>query len=133
MFKDAKWIFDSKQYSKNSYGWFFKYVDVSEPIIESIINISAHNHFKLIINGETISGLVTPAPSVINKEKLYLSYDLKNHLKLGSNKIEVIVLYLGGGGQNYLNGTPGFICQGFVKTKNTCIPIISDENFFKLY
>ena len=107
----------------------FKHIKIYEEIIESNVNISAHNHFKLIINGKIVSGLVSPAPSVVTKEKLYLSYDLKKYLKVGMNKIEVVVLYLGGSGQNYLNGEPGFILEGIIKTVSSKIDIISDESF----
>lgn len=129
MFNKAKWIWKDDKYLKNSYGWFFKYIDLEEEIINSTINITGHNHFKLIVNGEIVSGLVTPAPSTVTKDKLYLTYDLNKYLKVGRNKIEVIVLYLGGSGQNYINAIPGFIAQGVIETKNNEIEIISDDSF----
>lgn len=129
MFENAKWIWKSKDYTQNSYGWFFKYIDINDQIVESILNITAHNHFKLIINGKLISGLVTPAPSTIDKDKRFLVYDISKYLKIGRNKIEVIVLYLGGSGQNYINGKPGFIAEGFVKMQDAQFRIVSDERF----
>lgn len=129
MFNKSKWIWKSDTYTKNNYGWFFKYIDIKEEITTAHINITAHNHFKLLINDVLVSGLVTPAPSTITLDKLYLSYDIKDYLKVGNNKIEVVVLYLGGSGQNYINGEPGFICEGKIITTNNEIDIISDESF----
>lgn len=129
MFKNAQWIWKSNKYTKNSYGWFFKNIKIESEVLDSKIHISAHNHFKLIINGKIVSGLVTPAPSRAHSEKLYLTYDLKSYIKIGNNKIEVIVLYLGGSGQNYVNAHPGFILSGYIKTKTKLHEIVSDEQF----
>ena len=57
---------------------FFKYVNLEDEVVNAMIHLSAHNHFKLYINKELVSGLVTPAPSSVYKDKLYLSYDIKN-------------------------------------------------------
>jgi alpha-L-rhamnosidase len=129
MFKQAKWLWKSTERSINSYGWFFKRFEIENDVLEAVLTISAHNHFKLIVNGVTISGLVSPAPSVSSKEKLYLTYDLKHHLVQGSNLIEIVVLYLGGSGQNYCNDQPGFICEGHVLTTKKSFVIKSDETF----
>ena len=129
MFKQAKWIWKSNHFDKNSYGWFFKYISIDEEINKAVLDISAHNHFKLLINGKLVSGLVSPAPSVVDKEKLYLKYQIDKYLSKGINKIEVIVLYLGGSGQNYINGYPGFILEGLIETNTKRINLISDESF----
>ncbi len=74
---------------------------------------SAHNHLKLDINGTRISGYVTPAPSNPEKEKLFLTYDITERIVEGANRFDAKVLYLGGGGQNYVDGKPGFILEAF--------------------
>lgn len=129
MFNKAKWIWKSNTFVKNSYSWFFKYITLDEEVQAATLKISAHNHFKLMINGKIVSGFVSPAPSVVDKEKLYLSYPIQKYLKKGVNKIEVIVLYLGGSGQNYINGQPGFILESLIKTKTKEIELFSDESF----
>ena len=132
MFKKSKWIWKSNAIEKNSYGWFFKYVNLEDEVVNAMIHLSAHNHFKLYINKELVSGLVTPAPSSVYKDKLYLSYDIKRYLKQGINLIEVVILYLGGDGQNYVNGIPGFILEGYIKTDKTKLKLLSD-NHWKYY
>lgn len=129
MFKNAQWIWKSKTYTKNSYGWFFKNIEIESDVLDSKVRITAHNHFKLLVNGQIVSGLVTPAPSRILSDKLYLTYDIKRYLKTGINKIEVIVLYLGGSGQNYVNGQPGFILSGYIRTRTNFFEIVSDKQF----
>src|SRR5690554_4116814 len=106
MFEKSKWLWKSSTYTSNSYAMFFKQIDLESTVDAAIIHISAHNHFKLFVNQKLISGLVVPAPSQIYEQKLYCSYDIKPYLKTGENLIEVVVLYLGGGGQNYIDGIP---------------------------
>lgn len=129
MFKQSKWLWKTKEIKENSYGWFFKDIKIKDDFIDAVIQISAHNHFKLFINQECVSGFVTPAPSRVHAHKLFVSYDIKPYLKKGVNQIEVVVLYLGGHGQNYVNGVPGFILEGYVKTKIKTIKINSDKTW----
>lgn len=129
MFKQSNWIWHDLTIKENTYGWFFKTLDISHNISSAILNISAHNHFKLLINHQLVSGYVTPAPSAVNQRKLYLTYDIKPYLKKGENLFEVVVLYLGGSGQNYVNGIPGFILEAHIKNKSQITKIYSDETW----
>ena len=129
MFNQAQWLWKSKSATPNTYGWFFKEFQIDEDIQKAIIRISAHNHMKLLINGKLISGYVSPAPSYVEKEKLFLEYDITHDLLKGRNKIDVIVLYLGGSGQNYRNGIPGFILEAQIMTLHKMVEIVSDRTW----
>lgn len=130
MFKNSKWIWKANNGVEiNDYGYFFKEVNIDSEIIKGEISISAHNHFKLYVNDKLISGYVTPAPSVANKTKLYLTYNITKHLKQGKNLIGIYVLYLGGDGQNYVNFYPGLITSGYIETKTQIFALNSNESW----
>lgn len=129
MFEKSKWIWKSTTYQPNSYGGFLRLLTLKNSPLKAILKLSAHNHFKAFINGNLVSGYVSPAPSVIEKDKLYLEYDITSLLKAGPNKFEVFVLYLGGNGQNYRNGVPGFILECEIETELEKVSIFSDETW----
>ncbi len=130
MFKNSKWLWKSKQFNINSYGHFIKTFNV-EKLKKAILNITGHNHIKCYINGKLITGLVTPAPSSLSS-KLYLTYDVFSCIKEGKNEIEVIVLYLGGSGQNYENGIPGFALELIINDDKEHKSVYSDETWFTI-
>ncbi|MDY3195520.1 MAG: family 78 glycoside hydrolase catalytic domain [Paracholeplasma sp.] len=127
MFQNAKWIWHHNIIQKNDYGVFVKSFEVGR-FNKAILNISGHNHIKLYINDKLISGYVTPAPSGLHP-KSYLSYDVSKDLLEGNNTIKVVVLYLGGSGQNYQNGIPGFILNLEIDEEAGVRHILSDETF----
>lgn len=110
-FAGAKWIWRDGEIRCNSVCGFRKSFQVSRPVALAVVRTSAHNHLKLDLNGQRISGYVTPAPSNPQKGKLYLTYDVTGILRNGINDFLATVLYFGGGGQNYENGLPGFILE----------------------
>ncbi|MFA7435596.1 MAG: family 78 glycoside hydrolase catalytic domain, partial [Bacilli bacterium] len=127
----AKWIW-KKTTTINDYAYFFKDVIINEKINNATIKISAHNHFKLFINKIMVSGFVSPVPTVADKEKAYLEYDIKDYLKIGENNLEIIVLYFGDYGQNYKKAYPGlWLDLNIITTKET-INIVSDTSW-KVY
>ena len=107
----AKWIWKDYEIQTNDFAYFRKEFEVENDIKSAKVYVSAHNHFKLFINGVKVSGYVTPAPSHPSKSKYYLCYDVTGHIKTGGNVFGAVAHYLGGGGQNYVNGLPGFILQ----------------------
>ncbi len=107
----ASWIWKSAHIIRNSFAYFRKEVEMEGEPCHARIFVSAHNHFKLYVNGNNVGGFVTPAPSHPQKSKYYLIYDIKGMLKKGKNVLGAIVHYIGGDGQNYVNGCPGFILQ----------------------
>lgn len=60
------------------------------------------------INGAAVNGHMTPAPTDPWKRKFYTAYGVAQRLPAGKNCITADVHYLGGGGQNTVDGRPGF-------------------------
>jgi len=107
----AKWIWKDCEIRVNDFACFRKEFEVENDIRSTRVYVSAHNHFKLFINGVEVSGYVTPAPTHPEKSKYYLCYDITRQMKTGRNAFGAVAHFLGGGGQNYVNGLPGFILQ----------------------
>lgn len=129
----GKWIWKSQEVEINSFAYFRKEIEISEAISLAKVFVSAHNHFKLYINGTQIGGYVSPAPTHPTKSKYYLTYDITNLLHMGKNVICAIAHYIGGGGQNYVNGYPGFILQCEIINNNGEKTIIgTDETWSAL-
>jgi Alpha-L-rhamnosidase N-terminal domain./Bacterial alpha-L-rhamnosidase. len=126
----AKWIWKGSRICVNDFACLRKVFNISNCIVNGKAYISAHNHFILYINGSKVSGYVTPVPSHPQKSKYYLTYDVTELLQNGGNSICALVHYLGGGGQNYVDGMPGFIFQCHVKYRDGSEDIIiSDETW----
>ncbi|HHW47138.1 MAG TPA: family 78 glycoside hydrolase catalytic domain [Clostridiaceae bacterium] len=111
--KDWKgiWIWKSRDIKINSFSYFRKEIEVPDNFSSVKVFVSAHNHFKLFINGTRTGGELSPAPTNPYKSKYYLAYDVTNLIKAGRNAICAVVHHIGGDGQNYVNGFPGFILQ----------------------
>lgn len=107
----AEWIWKDRQVNENDYLWCRKRFVLDRPVKEAYISVSAHNHYILRVNGERVGGYVSPAPTNFQKDKRFLTYEITEQLREGENFLESDVHYLGGGGQNYEDGFPGFICQ----------------------
>jgi alpha-L-rhamnosidase len=107
----AGWIWKTHTAVKNSFAYFRKEIDIPGDFCSARVFVSAHNHFKLFINGKAAGGYVTPAPTDPQKSKYYLVYDVTEMLVPGMNALCAAAHYLGGEGQNYVNGQPGFILQ----------------------
>lgn len=126
----AKWIWKKGEKCKNDFAYFRKEIELKGKIQKALVYVSAHNHFKLYINGERLGGHVSPAPSNPEKSKYYLAYDGTGMLKEGLNSICAVAHYLGGEGQNYVDGYPGFIFQCEITSENKAIEtIITDESW----
>lgn len=126
----AEWIWSDETVRVNDFAGFKKEITVRKPVAAAIICVSAHNGFKLFINGRRIGGYVSPAPSHPEKSKYYLTYDITGNLETGTNVISAIALYLGGSGQNYVNGFPGFILQcEMIFDDGTKETVVTDETW----
>lgn len=127
----ARWIWKSAHINPNSFAYFRKEVEIEDEPCRARIFVSAHNHFKLYVNGNNVGGFVTPAPSHPEKSKYYLIYDIKDMLKKGKNILGAIVHYIGGDGQNYVNGYPGFILQFEITDNNGRVSVacVTDKSW----
>lgn len=126
----AEWIWKDEEVQVNDFAYFRKEFSLEGTASIATVYVSAHNHFELFINGIRVSGYVTPAPTHPEKSKYYLCYDVANLLKNGLNTFCASVHYIGGGGQNYVNGLPGFIMQCNISIANGKeVIFITDETW----
>ncbi|QNK60325.1 alpha-L-rhamnosidase [Paenibacillus sp. PAMC21692] len=107
----ASWIWKAAEAQLNDFAYFRKETELHKPVTRAKIFVSAHNSYQLFVNGTRIGGCGSPAPSHPRKRKYYLAYDVSGLLVEGPNCLTAIVHYLGGDGQNYVNGLPGFLLQ----------------------
>lgn len=108
---EADWIWRSRRVRVNDFAYFRKEFRVRGPLKQAILFYSAHNAAKVYVNGARLGGYVSPAPTNPEKRKAYLAYDVAELLKDGPNCLTADAHYLGGGGQNYYDGLPGFRLQ----------------------
>ena len=126
----AKWIWKPGVIVKNDFLYTRKEFVLTEEIALAKVFTSAHNHYRLYINGVKVGGFVSPVPSEPNKSKYYIGLDITWLLKKGVNTISAIAHYLGGDGQNYVNGFPGFISQiEIMNLDGTSKTICTDESW----
>ncbi|MFQ9800564.1 MAG: family 78 glycoside hydrolase catalytic domain [Clostridia bacterium] len=107
----AKWIWTHAAFGMNEFAYFRKAIVITRQVCRAVLLATAHNHYKAMINGVRVSGEVTPAPSNPVKNKLYNEYDITRHIQHGENVLSAMVCYLGGSGQNYVDGVPGLLMQ----------------------
>ncbi|MEF3305037.1 family 78 glycoside hydrolase catalytic domain [Paenibacillus sp. GYB003] len=108
---EARWIWRTTDLLTNDYAYLRKEFDVSKRIAYAKLFMSAHNVAQVFVNGTSIGGFGSPAPTNPEKRKYYLAYDVTAAIQNGRNCISAIAHYLGGSGQNYVNGVPGFRLQ----------------------
>ncbi|MFC7679042.1 family 78 glycoside hydrolase catalytic domain [Paenibacillus sp. GCM10028914] len=111
----AQWIWRSSDIQINDYTYFRKTFVLSAPVVRVKVYVSAHHVFQLYVNGERIGGYGSPAPTGLPQTKYYLAYEVTSLLLQGANCIGAVAHYLGGSGQNYVNGLPGFLLQMHVE------------------
>ncbi|OIB03705.1 alpha-L-rhamnosidase [Paenibacillus sp. LC231] len=107
----AEWIWRSEEMKLNDFAYFRKSFDLRGTIARAKIFVSAHHVFQLFVNGQRVGGYGSPAPTGVPHRKYYLAYDVAPLLSTGANCIGVAAHYLGGSGQNYVNGVPGMLLQ----------------------
>ncbi|WP_127594019.1 alpha-L-rhamnosidase [Paenibacillus lautus] len=107
----AEWIWRSEEIKPNDFAYFRKSFDLRGAVAWAKIFVSAHHIFQLFVNGQRVGGYGSPAPTGIPHREYYLAYDVATLLSSGVNCIGVAVHYLGGSGQNYVNGVPGMLLQ----------------------
>lgn len=107
----AKWIWKDHEVKINDFAFFRREIFAEKSVRLATVYVSAHNYLELFINSIKVSGYMTPVPSHPQKSKYYLTYDITDLLNVGNNAFCAVVHYIGGHGQNYVNGLPGFIMQ----------------------
>ncbi|MFD2332868.1 family 78 glycoside hydrolase catalytic domain [Cohnella sp. GCM10020058] len=120
----ADWIWSSREVKVNDFAYFRKVVDIRDEVAYAKLFVSAHNVVHVYLDGEKIGGYGSPAPTNPWKRKLYMAYDVTAKLKPGACSLAAVAHYLGGSGQNYVNGLPGLRAQLEIVyrdgTRHTC-------------
>ena len=90
----------------NDFAYFRKSFDLRGAIARAKIFVSAHHVFQLFVNGQRVGGYGSPAPTGCHTANIIwlMMWPL---LLSGANCIGIAAHYLGGSGQNYVNGVPG--------------------------
>lgn len=126
----ASWIWKASDPQINDFAYFRKETELRKPIAGAKIYLSAHNRYQLLVNGTKVGGCGSPAPSHPQKRKYYLAYDVTGLLYEGKNCLAAIVHYLGGDGQNYVNGLPGLLLQLEIRYEDgTREMVVSDPSW----
>lgn len=112
MVSDMKpmWIWRSRRICKNDFAYFRKEFVVKKEPVSAILRVSAHNTVQAYLNGERLGGWVSPAPTDPRARKYYTEYDITAFFRESGERhcLTADAHYLGGGGQNYADGLPGF-------------------------
>lgn len=104
----SDWIWRSRRVEVNDFAYFRKEFSVRPTWVSARLYVSAHHYVHVYVNGAKIGGYGTPAPTDPWKRKYYTEYDVGGHIMDGANCITADVHYLGGSGQNTVDGLPGF-------------------------
>ncbi|OMF32270.1 alpha-L-rhamnosidase [Paenibacillus sp. FSL H8-0548] len=104
----SEWIWRSRRIRINDFSYFRKEFKAAGELVSAQLYVSAHHYVQVYINGVRIGGYGTPAPTNPWKRKLFMEHDISDQLQTGTNCITADAHYLGGGGQNYVDGLPGF-------------------------
>lgn len=112
----AEWIWRDAEISVNDVVHFRKCFLLEEAADYAYLYVSAHSTCQLMLNGQRLGGYVSPAPGDPQRDKRFLAFDVTGALRMGENRIDAVALYQGGGGQNFVDGVPGFWCECHIHT-----------------
>lgn len=130
IWENSQWIWKHGPVSENEFVYFRRSFQLRKLPEKAQVQVSAHNHLILYLNGVQLTGYVTPAPSHPQKSKFYLTYDVTSHLQGGENVFSAVVHYLGSHGQNYVDGLPGFLLEAqFLFPDGTRETLGTDESW----
>ncbi|MBB6670107.1 alpha-L-rhamnosidase [Cohnella nanjingensis] len=104
----SDWIWRSRRIRVNDFSYFRKEFTVVGELESARLCVSAHHYVQVYVNGDRVGGFGTPAPTDPWKRKLYTEHEIAGLLLKGANCITADAHYLGGGGQNAVDGRPGF-------------------------
>ncbi|MCC3371551.1 alpha-L-rhamnosidase [Cohnella sp. REN36] len=107
----ARWIWKPGRIRQNDFAYLRKEIEIGPEVAYAKLFVSAHHVAQVYLDGVRIGGYGSPAPTHPWKRKYYLAYDVTERLQPGVHAIAAIAHYLGGSGQNYVDGVPGFRLQ----------------------
>jgi alpha-L-rhamnosidase len=123
----ADWIWRSRKIRINDFAYFRKEFNVRAGLASARMYVSAHHYVHVYVNGERVNGYGSPAPTRPWKRKLYSVYDIGGRLREGVNCITADAHYLGGSGQNYVNGRPGFRLELHLSYEDGRVEIVKTD------
>ena len=122
-FTRDNWIWSSANAIHNSVSYFRHDYVLSAKPTSMTVRVSAHNHLKFYINGNLITGYVSPAPTALPENINYLEYtftgDELSALLTGDGTqltLAAAVQYMGNGGMNYTAAKPGLWAEVAVES-----------------
>lgn len=136
-FTSGKWIWSSSTVQTNSISYFRREFQFKSTPVSINIKTSAHNYLKFYFNGQIMTGLCTPASTVVPENKYYLEYTLSGDKLTGlldkttptQAVFASMVQYLGSSnGQNYVMGKPGFWASITVKYADGSTQALETDN-----
>ncbi|MBR7165560.1 MAG: hypothetical protein IKD18_04695, partial [Clostridia bacterium] len=112
-FTSSDWIWSTEKVVKNNTSYFRKEFSLKSTPKVLEIKASGHNHLKYYVNGNQISGYVSPAPACLPENVSVLSYrfagaTLSNVMQGNVLCLAAAVQYMGNSGPNYINAFPAF-------------------------
>ena len=112
----------------NNYCYLRKRFSISKQIRLAKLHVSAHDDYKLFINGEFVGR--GPAQSDPYDRQLYNSYEISDRLVMGDNVIAAVGHYHGAGAGCGVLGTPAFILQSEIKfIDQSRLVLVSDASW----
>ncbi|OBG90383.1 hypothetical protein A9X05_12240 [Mycobacterium sp. E3298] len=124
------WIWKPGPVRTNDYALFRRSFHWEGGAARAELRVSAHHFLLLEVNGRRISGYGSPAPTTPPRTKYELRYDISALLVPGLNTVSAVVHYLGGGGQNSVDGYPGFRCELDAEDpRGRNLRLVSDESW----
>ncbi|MDF2834373.1 MAG: alpha-rhamnosidase [Paenibacillus sp.] len=114
------WIWRSRETRVNDFAYLRRTFETKRGLKYALLQVSAHHTAHVYVNGVRLGGYGSPAPTDPSARKYYNEYDVTSRLGDGTGNgnvngngggmhcLTADALYLGGSGQNYANGAPGF-------------------------
>ncbi|MBR3837920.1 MAG: hypothetical protein IKJ74_07265 [Clostridia bacterium] len=134
----TNWIWSSDKTVKHTTAYFRKEVNLSSVPIKISVKTSAHNHLKYYVNGNLVTGYVTPANASLPENVNYLSYSWEGEeldALLNEDKTQLClaaaVQYMGEKSSNYVTGKPGFWTEVTVTYANGDPQIIESDTSWR--
>ncbi|WP_141504759.1 alpha-L-rhamnosidase [Paenibacillus luteus] len=123
----SEWIWRSQRVRKNDFSYFRKEFNGNGNWDSARLYVSGHHYVQVYLNGEKLGGYGTPAPTDPWKKKFFTEYEVSNQLVVGTNCITADAHYLGGEGQNVVNGLPGFRLELHLSSINGKTMVIKSD------
>ncbi len=138
-FTSTDWIWSSNNVIRNSVSYFRNDYTLKGTPTAIDVRVSAHNHVKFYVNGNIVTGYVSPAPTALPENINYLSYsftgeELTALLNTDPTQLALAaaVQYMGNGGMNYVAAKPGLWAEVTVTYADGSEVLVTDGSWTAL-